>query len=591
MENWGAIFYTDRALLLSPDSTMQDRQSTYSIQAHEMAHQWNGDLVTMGWWDDLWLNESFASWRSAKETDARNPTWRWWEGQDADKEKGMTADARPSSHAIHVHITDELQAETAFDGEITYSKGQAFLRMLEAYLTPDVFRSGIRRYIKARAYSNATGADLWLALGKASDQDVAGLASTWIMRPGFPLVTVNAKCDPGGTRMLNLTQKRFLRDGTDPLHTTWSIPLRVRSGTIGASTGVLFSAATQTISSGRCGEPLTIDAGNAGFFRVAYDDETFRANAASFGRLPDPDRIALLDDQWALASSGQAPLATYFTLARSMGDDLDTRAWEQIIAALDTIQYSERGTRGHAAFVAFARSIVRPVAVRLGPHAQPNEGPGTQMLRRDVLAELGAWGDPAIIAQARRRFAAFVRDRRTISPDDQPAILDIVAENADAATFEQLHSIARTAKSTSDVRRYYDVLMHVRNDALAQRAANIALSAEIPAQAASARYRLLDALAYEHPALAWRALTANIDAVLIAPNGESDGLETLAHYVPGKFWNSAPPQEIQTYIYGRIPPDLRPDLARGMDDVHFSLKQHALLDAATDAYLKQSISQ
>ncbi|HEY4975329.1 MAG TPA: M1 family metallopeptidase, partial [Steroidobacteraceae bacterium] len=195
MENWGAITYNDQLLLLSATSTVANRQRVFSVQAHEMAHQWNGDLVTMGWWDDLWLNESFASWRAAKETDQRNPRWKWWQGQDADKEIAMSADARQSSHAIQQHVSDELQAANAFDPEITYSKGQAVLRMFEAYLGPDTFRSGVRRYIKARAFSNATSADLWNALGAASGASVVAMASSWTEQPGFPLVTVAASCD------------------------------------------------------------------------------------------------------------------------------------------------------------------------------------------------------------------------------------------------------------------------------------------------------------------------------------------------------------------------------------------------------------
>src|SRR5277367_5513982 len=163
MENWGGITYNDQALLVGPTSTMQDKQTVFSIQAHEMAHQWFGDLVTMGSWDDTWLNESFASWRAAKETAARNPAWHWWEQEDSSKERAMTADARATSHAIEVHVTDELQAIASFDSDITYNKGQALLRMLESYLGEEPFQHGIGSYIKTRAYSNATAADLWLA--------------------------------------------------------------------------------------------------------------------------------------------------------------------------------------------------------------------------------------------------------------------------------------------------------------------------------------------------------------------------------------------------------------------------------------------
>jgi aminopeptidase N len=288
MENWGAIVYDDEYLLFTPSSTIDDRQNIYSTQAHEMAHQWNGDLVTMGWWDDLWLNESFASWRSAKETAERNPAWKWWEGQDGNKEYAMNADARSTSHPIRVHITNELEAETAFDSEITYAKGQAFLRMLEAYLGPNVFRDGVRRYIKARAYSNATAADLWAGLSQASHVDVGRLASTWVDRPGFPLVSVRASCDAAGNRTIALGQERFLFSGTDASHTRWMIPLSIRSGATGPATEMLLTKADATAAAGRCGEPLAVNADLLGFFRATYDDATLKRTWRRSAPCPTP---------------------------------------------------------------------------------------------------------------------------------------------------------------------------------------------------------------------------------------------------------------------------------------------------------------
>ena len=198
MEDWGAISYNDQSLLVTPSSTMGDIQNVYSIQAHEMAHQWHGDLVTMAWWDDVWLNESFASWRAAAQTDARHPDWHWWEDQDQAREDAMRADARVSSHAIEQPVTNELQAANVFDADITYNKGQAVLRMLEAHLGADHFRDGVRRLMKAHAYSNASSEDLWSALGAASGRNVSVLARSWTEQPGFPVVSVAASCDRAG---------------------------------------------------------------------------------------------------------------------------------------------------------------------------------------------------------------------------------------------------------------------------------------------------------------------------------------------------------------------------------------------------------
>ena len=241
MENWGAITYLDQLLLVTPASTIGDRQTVYSVQAHEMAHQWNGDLVTMGWWDDIWLNESFASWMAAKETDLRNPSWKWWESEDDTKEVAMRADARVSSHAIQQHVTDELQVDNAFDPEITYNKGQAVLRMFEAYMGPDTFRDGIRAYMKAHAFSNATTVDLWNALSAASHRDIGEIAADWTQQSGFPLVSVTAGCDAAGARSITLSQQRFLLSGTDPHRSKWRVPLQVRSGAAGPAQSVLLT--------------------------------------------------------------------------------------------------------------------------------------------------------------------------------------------------------------------------------------------------------------------------------------------------------------------------------------------------------------
>jgi aminopeptidase N len=584
MENWGAITYNDQTLLVTPSSTVGDKEEVFSIQAHEMAHQWNGDLVTMGWWDDLWLNESFASWRSAKETDLRNPTWNWWEVQDGDKEGAMRADARITSHPIQVHITDELQAETAFDSEITYAKGQAFLRMLEAYLTPDVFRDGVRRYMQARKFSNATAADLWNALSAASGKDVAAISSTWIKKAGFPLVSVAAACDASGNRTITLTQKRFLLQGSDPANTQWSIPLDIRVGANGTPAPMLFTQNGQTAAAGTCSEPLSVNAGTVGFYRVAYDDPTFAINAKAFGTLQNPDRIALLDDQWALAQSGQATLGSYLTLARSMGDDLDSRAWTQITSSLGTIEFDERGTPGYAAYVRLARSIIEPVYDKLGWDAKPDETPGIQQLRRRVLGDLGSYGDERVIAEARKRFAAFVADRSSLRPDDQGVVLGIVAENADAATFDQLHAIAKSAKNETEMRRYYSALTMVRDETLANRALQIALGPEIPQQAAPLRLQLVGMVADYHPKLSWTTLQKNVDT-LIAPFGPMEGPQILAQYIPEGFWNAVPLDELETWVKAHIPAEMAPNLARGMESARFDLTQKTALDTATDAYV------
>ncbi|HEX3463600.1 MAG TPA: M1 family metallopeptidase [Candidatus Elarobacter sp.] len=585
MENWGAITYNDQALLLGPGATLDQRQRVFSIQAHEMAHQWNGDLVTMSWWDDIWLNESFASWMAAKETALRNPSWNWWERQDGSKETAMNADARLNSHPIEQHVTNEIEAGASFDSAITYNKGQAFLRMLEAYLGEDAFRAGVRRYVKARAYSNATSGDLWAALSAASGRDVEKLASGWTTQPGFPVVSVRASCDARGARTIALAQKRFLFAGSDPNRERWSIPMDVRSGASGAPRRVLFTTDGQKFAAGRCGEPLSANAGTVGFYRVAYDAPTLAANRRAFAALPNGDKIALLDDQWALAEANQAPLSAYLSLASALRTDLDLRAWEQALSALSTIERDERGTPGHEAFTAFARSVARPAFAVLGWDSRPGEAPERQALRRAIVAHLGAWDDPAVVAEARRRFAAFVANRGLLDAEQQGVVLPIVAQHADQAAFDRLHAIAKGSANETEVRRYYGALADVRDPKLMQQALAIVMSPEIPPQAAGIRARLVSAMEPNAPQTVWQFYKLHADE-LNASRSEFEAALAIAN-VPNAFWDAAPLTELQAFVTAHErPAPPAPFVARAIESARFSLALRDRLVPAADAYVR-----
>ena len=583
MENWGAITYTDKALLVSSSSTMEDRQTVFSIQAHEMAHQWFGDLVTMGWWDDTWLNESFASWLAAKETAARNPAWRWWEQEDASRESAMAADARATSHPIEQHVSDELQASNSFDSDITYSKGEALLRMLEAYIGEDVFRQGIRDYIKARAYSNAAAADLWNALSHSSGKDIGRVSAQWIEKPGFPLVSVQAACDASGNRSITLDQRRFLLHGSEPVTTSWQVPLKIRAG--GAlPRSALLDTASQKIAAGRCDEALSINADAIGYYRVKYDTATLAVNTRLFAGANDGDRIALLDDQWALVGSGEASLADFLALAASMGGNRDTRAWQQIARALSIIEYAERGSGGHEAFAVYARGLVKPVVDSMGWDAVSGETPDVEDLRDTLLRALSRWGDQSTIDEARRRFAAFLRNPSAVGADAQSTLLTIVAQNADAATFAQLHALAKDTKDEVFKERCYGALARVRDPELARQVVLIALSGELPPQANTLPRRMVLSLAREHPRLSWDAYTANLDELMKSVSSEDRPIR-IAEQTPAVYWDALPLDQLEAWVRAKIPAGAAGNLARGMESARYETAQKQTLVKSADAYL------
>jgi aminopeptidase N len=583
MEDWGAISYNDQILLITPSSTADNLQDVFSVQAHEMAHQWHGDLVTMGWWDDIWLNESFASWRGAAETDLRHPAWHWWEAQDASKESAMRADARVNSHAVEQHVTDELQAENVFDPEITYDKGQAVLRMLEAYLGADVFRDGVRTLLRNHAYSNANSSDLWNALSAASGRNVGEIAASWTEQPGFPVVGVAARCDAAGARTLTLTQRRFLLLDQQQSNSHWMIPLEIRVGATGSPRPVLLVRDGQTVAAGKCDQPLSVNAAAVGYFRVQYDDGLLRSITKQFAALPSGDRIAVLDDQWALVGVRAQSLSSYLGLVAAAGADTNERVWTQISEALGTIEFDERGTPGHAAFAAYARNALRPVFEQLGWEPKTGEAPGMQRLRALVIGDLGAWGDPAIIAEARRRFAEFIKDRNSMRPDEQAVVLAIVARDADARIFEQLHAVAKSAKDETELRRYYTALMQVRDPQLAATAATIAMSSEIPPQAESLRLWLVFALSEAHQQLAWTTYVQHLDA-LLAPH-QPLGPSFIAQYSPEIFWRSVPLDELESWVKSHLPEEMLANAARGMETARFKVAERAALIQAADEYV------
>jgi aminopeptidase N len=584
MENWGAITYIDQTLLVGPSGGINDIQQVFSFQAHEMAHQWNGDLVTMAWWDDLWLNESFASWMSAKETDRRNPDWHWWENQDAAKETAMNADANAASHPIYVAIDDENQGLNTADPQITYAKGQAVLRMQETYIGPDVFQRGIQHYMKARAFSNATSADLWLALNQASGTDIAGEVAGWTEQPGFPLISVTTACDARHQRTLTLSQQRFLKNGSDTQHLRWRIPLRIRTGSSAAPHYVLLTDEGQTVSAGRCGEALSLNADDIGYYRVKYDADAFQSNQKAFRQMPDGDRIALLDDEWALTLVGAEPLSYYLALASAMGADRDARAWTQIDQALERIAFDERGRPSYARFTAYGRALIRPVVESLGWKLKPGEPADRSQLRRLLLASLGEWGDPDVIADAQRRFQGFIAQRSSIAPDDQAYILSIVAQNADATTFDRLHTLAQTASDDTEIRRFYTAIMNVKNPVLAQRTAELAVSEELPPQVADLRLIMLAQLAVLHPRLSWQTLNAQLDRVM-APYVGIAGL-IYAQNIPQIYWSDIPVTEFDEFVRAHVPKELGTAADAGLADAHTHLAERETLRMGMDSVLK-----
>src|SRR5437879_6076474 len=360
MENWGGITYYESALLFDPkNSSAETKQIIYEVIAHEMAHQWFGDLVTMAWWDNLWLNEGFASWMGSKCTAHFNPPWEVWLRRELPrdptrrpgiaKEAAMEGDARSTTHPIQQTIATEAEANSAFD-DITYKKGQSFLRMLESFLGEEVFRDGIRRYIAAHKYSNTTTADLWSALSEASKKPIGEIAAGWTQQPGFPVVKVKRE----GDGKVQLTQERFAVHFKNPPPLEWKIPLTYSvvglpaepSAEAGeAPATLLMTSKIDNLQNIPTDRALKLNLNGAGNYRAEYDAPSWKLLLEALPKLGVEDRVNLLSDAWALVQADRAPVSIYFGLVEKLPASTDLAERAQIINLRDFVNRLLVGSR------------------------------------------------------------------------------------------------------------------------------------------------------------------------------------------------------------------------------------------------------
>jgi len=494
MENWGAIFYFERDLLVDPRlATEEDRHRVFKTIAHEVAHQWFGDLVTMAWWDDLWLNEGFASWMEVKATLELHPEWQGWPREAAFKQHAMDIDALRGTHPVIMHIDDVSQTEGAFD-TITYSKGSQVVRTLEATLGDDAFRDGVRRYIAAHAYGNTVTDDLWRSLDAHARRPVREIARDLTLKPGVPLVVEHdARCVDGRTEV-TLSQGQFTLGS--PRVAIWHAPVALAVLGGGSARAVIAGATPQRVSVPGCG-PLVINAGQSSYLRVRYSDAGLATLTRRFADLAVDDQLGLLADSQALAYAGRLGMGPWLQLLAQVGAQADPLVVGVLVNQLDDLDRLHAGLPSRPAFRTFARSLLDPFLARVGWEPAAGESSQVATLRGDLIAALGRFDDPAVVAEAGRRFQRWLEDPSTLSGDLREAVLDVAATQADAATWEALHGLAKAAASPLEKAALYQLLGVVRDPALAQRALALAISGEPPATVAGG---LLRSVGTGHPA-------------------------------------------------------------------------------------------
>jgi puromycin-sensitive aminopeptidase len=502
MENPGAITYRLTAIAADPAQASTDTlKDIFYTAAHELTHMWWGDLVTMAWWNDLWLNESFATFVGWKTTADLMPEWGMWRDFVATLARPFALDALVSTHPISFHVDNARQAAERFD-VITYWKGAGVIRMIEAFLGADAFREGVRTYLRRYAERNATADDFWRELASASGRDVTAIANVWIREPGHPLVEITTRFDDTGAT-LRLSQRRFFADpdaARNAAPQRWPVPMVLKIGTAAGvrEERVLLADehAEVTLAGARWVHP---NGGAAGFYRYALDEPGLArlAAAVAANALTPEERLNLVGNQWVLVKAGATSVASFMTLLEGFRGERDRAVVEAIVERLAWLETHALDDVARPAFGRMVETTFAPQLAALGWDARPNETADDGMRRAAVLAALGRIARvQALRDEARRRLERYFDDRATLDPNLVPVVVGLAARDGDAALYDRYleRKRASAAADPEEEERFLNALTSFEDPRLVERTLALTFSDDVrPQDRAFVLARLLGA--------------------------------------------------------------------------------------------------
>jgi tricorn protease interacting factor F2/3 len=443
MENWGAITLREVFMSMDDSTSLRYRKLTAEVIAHEIAHHWFGDLVTMKWWNDLWLNESFATFMSYKMVNEMSPEWDvWGDFVISRTDAGLTGDALINSHAIDVDVGDPNSVAQIFD-EISYGKGGSILRMIESYVGKDPFREGIRHYLRKHSYGNAVGEDLWNSIEEVSNQPVNRIMKAWVKTKGYPLVTVSKKGD-----RLHLEQKQFLL-GEEKNDNTWPIPLTVKRKS--KTESALFEGNDLEIDAS---DFLKLNVDQAGFYRVWYDEETLKNILSNLKVLSPLDRWGIVSDLHAFLISGRIAIDLYLDHLKTFHNESDHIVVEEISTQISRLLLL---LSNHSTLAEFSRKFFKKQLERLG-EKKANEPENDAILRGTISRELSIV-DMEFASKLSWKFPAF----HDADPDMRSAIA--LAEAVTHNNFSSLEKQLKSSKNDEDRTKLISAMGWLHGDA------------------------------------------------------------------------------------------------------------------------------
>lgn len=470
MENLGAITFRETALLVDRQTAALDElQRIADVVAHENAHMWFGDLVTMSWWNGLWLNEAFATFMEMLAVDAWKPEWERLTSFAVTRSAALSVDGLHSTRPIEYPVRAPKDAEAMFD-VLTYEKGAAVLRMLEQDMGPSVFRDGVRDYLRTHAYGNADTKDLWVSLGRAAKRDIPGLMNEWIFSPGYPAITATLQ----GETTLVLKQHRFTylshwntgAHEQPPTEQRWQIPVRLEVTGLAQSkrNGLLLTDVETKVPLPRDWQSVLVNAGGQGFYRVHYAPELLaRLEQAGIQRLAPIDRFNLINDAWAGTLAGIMSPADYLGLTARFTDDLNPNVWSVLLGSFTTLSQILT-PNDRPALETFVRRRISPALNLLGWEVRSEDSDLLKDLRGDLVRALGTLGnDRETQLRAAELDATYQRNPERTDPNLLPALVSILAYIGDASRYQEFFKRFKTASTPQEERRYLFALAAFRS--------------------------------------------------------------------------------------------------------------------------------
>ena len=512
MENLGAITFRETALLIDENKAARSElERVADVVSHENAHMWFGDLVTMKWWNGLWLNEAFATFMELMAVDDWKPEWQRWTSFAASRAAALQVDGLQSTRPIEFPVHHPDEAAGMFD-ILTYEKGAAVLRMLEQYLSPETFRAGISNYLKKHEYDCAETTDLWDAIEESAQQPVRTLMDSWVFQPGYPLISVQAEHN---TLVLSQQIFQYLPNEADATR-RWQVPLFVRAsanGTVTTQTALLEDREVR-LELPATPDWVVINSGGHGFYRVRYGSDLLaRLTVNAQDKLSAIERFNLINDTWASSLAGLTPMTDYLDLLLLFEDETDHNVWSAILGSLHYL-YRVLDPSQRPALQARVHSLLGPITQRLGWEPEDGENDLVSQLRGELLGALGTLGDDATTqAQARSHYTQYKTNTESVDRNLVPALVSILAHSGDTAQYDEFYTNFKTAKTPQEEIRYLFALASFQPAELFDKALALTLNGEVRTQNAPFFMRLL-LLNTEQRERAWKFLQANWDEMV-----------------------------------------------------------------------------